>query len=95
MGNIAQWGTLMQRRRVSEVFRYVNSIGRKKMTVLRTKAPANYVPAAAVIRRGQALSRLLGVKERRRSGKSDVKTGAQPRDCIRNCQSRVPEVAEF
>ena len=33
------------------------------MTV-QTKAPANYV-AAAVIRRGQALSRFTGCKERR------------------------------
>ena len=32
------------------------------MTVLLEEAPANYVPAAAVIRRGQALSGLTGRK---------------------------------
>ena len=33
------------------------------MTVPREEAPANYVPAAAVIRRGQALSGIIGRKE--------------------------------
>ena len=37
--------------------------GTKKMTVPQEKAPANYVPAAAVIRRGQALSGIIGRKE--------------------------------
>ena len=32
------------------------------LTVPDQKAPANYVPAAAVIRRGRALSESLGVK---------------------------------
>ena len=32
------------------------------MTVPNKKAPANYVPAAAVIRRGQALSGIIGRK---------------------------------
>ena len=32
------------------------------MTVLLEEAPANYVPAAAVIRRGQALSGFTGCK---------------------------------
>ena len=32
------------------------------MTVPRQKAPANYVPAAAVIRRGRALSGFIGRK---------------------------------
>ena len=32
------------------------------LTVLNQKAPANYVPAAAVIRRGQALSGIIGRK---------------------------------
>ena len=32
------------------------------MTVLYEEAPANYVPAAAVIRRGQALSGFTGCK---------------------------------
>ena len=34
----------------------------KKMTVPAEAAPANYVPAAAVIRRGQALSGFTGCK---------------------------------
>ena len=33
-----------------------------KLTVLCQKAPANYVPAAAVIRRGRALSGFIGRK---------------------------------
>ena len=33
-----------------------------KMTVPNEKAPANYVPAAAVIRREQALSGIIGRK---------------------------------
>ncbi len=32
------------------------------MTVLEEEAPANYVPAAAVIRRGQVLSGFTGCK---------------------------------
>ena len=35
---------------------------RKIMTVLEEEAPANYVPAAAVIRRGRALSGFIGRK---------------------------------
>ena len=34
------------------------------VTVPSEEAPANYVPAAAVIRRGQALSGIIGRKER-------------------------------
>ena len=34
----------------------------KIMTVIKEKAPANFVPAAAVIRRGRALSRMIGRK---------------------------------
>src|SRR5881392_3787254 len=34
-----------------------------KLTVPAEEAPANYVPAAAVIRRGQALSGFIGRKE--------------------------------
>ncbi len=34
----------------------------KMMTVAEEEAPANYVPAAAVIRRGQALSGITGCK---------------------------------
>ena len=33
------------------------------MTVLEEEAPANYVPAAAVIRRGRAFSGIIGRKE--------------------------------
>ena len=33
------------------------------MTLPLEEAPANYVPAAAVIRRGQALSGIIGRKE--------------------------------
>src|SRR5690349_18847916 len=36
----------------------------RKVTVPEKKAPANYVPAAAVIRRGQALSGIIGRKAR-------------------------------
>src|SRR3954467_3653717 len=36
----------------------------ERVTVLPEEAPANYVPAAAVIRRGQALSGFIGRKER-------------------------------
>ena len=54
----------MQRCRVREEgFRIVNLClqGRKK-TVPEEEAPANYVPAAAVIRRWQALSGFIGRK---------------------------------
>ena len=46
-----------------EGFRIVNCFrqGRKK-TVPKEEAPANYVPAAAVIRREQALSGFIGCK---------------------------------
>ena len=56
--------TLMQQRRVKEDgFRIVNFCREgRRMTVPRKKAPANYVPAAAVIRRGQALSGITGRK---------------------------------
>ena len=59
--------TLTQRRRVNdEVFRDVKfcPMGKKNVTVPIEKAPANYVPAAAVIRRGQALSGFTGCKGR-------------------------------
>ena len=64
--------TLTEQRRVKEeVIRYVNfchrggtvDIGNDiQVTVLYKKATANYVPAAAVIRRGQALSGFTGCK---------------------------------
>ena len=66
--------SLMQRRRVGdEGLRVVNpfQLGRSSageqpagVTVPSEEAPANYVPAAAVIRRGQALSGIIGRKER-------------------------------
>ena len=59
----------MQRRRVNdEGLRVVKFCpwGRRAfsdvLTVPKKKAPANYVPAAAVIRRGQALSGIIGRK---------------------------------
>ena len=49
------------------------------MTVLEEEAPANYVPAAAVIRRGQALSGIIGRKARAGGLESLVfKAEAQP-----------------
>ena len=57
--------TLTQRRRVrDEGLRVVNRFqqGRIK-TVPAEEAPANYVPAAAVTRRAQALSGIIGRKE--------------------------------
>ncbi|OUJ35340.1 hypothetical protein BTZ53_25215 [Vibrio parahaemolyticus] len=55
--------TLMQRRRVREEgFRIVNLCLWGRMTVPKEEAPANYVPAAAVIRREQALSGITGCK---------------------------------
>ncbi len=56
--------TLTEQRRVQEDgLRVVNcfSVGRER-TVPQESAPANYVPAAAVIRRGQALSGIIGRK---------------------------------
>ena len=66
--------TLTEQRRVKEEgIRFVNFCykGRKgcigndtSKTVLYEEATANYVPAAAVIRRWQALSGIIGRKER-------------------------------
>ena len=76
--------SLMQRRRVrDEGLRVVNRFqqGRgREVTVPAEEAPANYVPAAAVIRRGRALSGFIGRKARvggAPSGTSNL--GAQPR----------------
>ena len=54
-----------QRRVQEEGLRIVNcfSLGRER-TVPEEEAPANYVPAAAVIRRGRALSGVTGRKGR-------------------------------
>jgi hypothetical protein len=56
--------TLNEQRRVQEEgFRIVNCFSRgRDWTVPEESAPANYVPAAAVIRRGQALSGVTGRK---------------------------------
>ena len=67
-----QWGILhngrkpdaatpREGRRFSD--RKLLSLGKKEMTVPKEEAPANYVPAAAVIRRGRALSGITGRKE--------------------------------
>ena len=66
--------SVMQQRRVREdglrvvnLFQLGRSFGGEQppgVTVLSQEASANYVPAAAVIRRGQALSGFIGRKER-------------------------------
>ena len=66
--------SLTEQRRVSdEGFRIVKLCCQRRnqvrvtvhlLTVFEKKAPANYVPAAAVIRRGQALSGIIGRKAR-------------------------------
>ena len=75
-------GSLTQQRRVGEEgLRVVNLCleGRKsrlgnefRLTVPLEEAPANYVPAAAVIRRGRALSGITGRKGRVGGYKSQV-----------------------
>jgi hypothetical protein len=59
-------GTLTQRRRVNdEGLRVVKfCLEGRILTVPLEEAPANYVPAAAVIRRGLALSGITGRKGR-------------------------------
>ena len=76
-------GSLTQRRRVREegprvVNRFQQGRGRK-VTVPAEEAPSNYVPAAAVIRRGRALSGFIGRKARvgGPAGRGS-KRGAQP-----------------
>ena len=56
--------TLTEQRRVQEEgFRIVNCFYQGRVrTVPGESAPANYVPAAAVIRRGRALSGFIGRK---------------------------------
>ena len=81
--------SLTEQRRVSdEGFRIVKlccqgrtlwRVTALQVTVPEKKAPANYVPAAAVIRRGQALSGIIGRKARAGGSLSLVfKAGAQP-----------------
>ena len=65
------------------------------MTVPAEEASANYMPAAAVIRRMQALSGIIGRKANVGGYLSlDLKTGAQPREWFgywvtRGCQRKV------
>ena len=58
--------SLTEQRRVGDdTFRSVNPFSRGgRMTVPEEEGPANYVPAAAVIRRGRALSGITGRKAR-------------------------------
>ena len=59
--------SLTQQRRVREEgFRICKPLFlvKKQMTVAKEEATANYVPAAAVIRRGRALSGIIGRKGR-------------------------------
>ena len=58
--------SLTERRRVrDEGLRVVNlCLEGREWTVPPEEAPANYVPAAAVIRRGRALSGIIGRKGR-------------------------------
>ncbi len=59
------------------------------MTVPAEEASANYVPAAAVIRRMRALFGIIGRKEYVGGLLSLLpKTEAQLRDCNRYCQTR-------
>ena len=53
--------TLMQQRRVND--EGLSDLWEEEVTVPQEKAPAKYVPAAAVIRMGQALSGIIGRKE--------------------------------
>ena len=86
-------GTLTDQRRVKEEgIRSVNfcykgrtaHVGNDmRVTVLYEKATANYVPAAAVIRMGQALSGFTGCKGRVGGMASQKgKPGAQTRNCV-------------
>ena len=62
------------------------------LTVPSEEAPANYVPAAAVIRRGQALSGIIGRKGCVGGYVSLLsKPSAQPENCGRNGITRECE----
>ena len=67
------------------------------LTVPEKQATANYVPAAAVIRRWQALSGMIGRKGRAGGCVSlSRKCGAKPRERMETGQLRVSErKAEF
>ena len=81
--------SLMQQRRVrDEVFLSCKPLSAGTIvTVPAEEAPANYVPAAAVIRRVQALSGFIGRKELVGGSISRVlNPQAQPGAAIRNCR---------
>ena len=60
--------------------------GKKAMTVPPKEATANYVPAAAVIRRGRALSGMIGRKGRVGGDISlEWKSFFQGGNCFGNC----------
>ena len=60
------------------------------MTLLIEKAPANFVPAAAVIRGGRALFGIIGRKGRVGGVISFMFNSlAQPKACIKYCYARV------
>ena len=66
--------------------------GKKQVTLPEDEATANYVPAAAVIRRWQALSGITGCKGCVGGFASQMwKLRAQPVTCIWNCRSWVLE----
>ena len=84
--------SLTQRHRVEDDGSWtVNSFRQGRiLTVPAKEAPANYVPAAAVIRRVQALSGIIGRKAFVGCYLSLVlNTGAQPRICIGYWMARV------
>ncbi len=98
--------TLTEQRRVKEeVIRYVNFCHRGRtvdigndiqVTVLYKKATANYVPAAAVIRRWRALSGIIGRKEGAGGTKSVVKDRSLTSVSHGNRRARVCErIVEF
>ena len=90
-------GTLTEQRRVNEEglrivkFCYMGRKGfignDRSLTVPYEKATANYVPAAAVIRRWQALSGIIGRKERA-GGRISLKSKAvaQPLSALETVQ---------
>ena len=65
--------------------------------VAKEEAPANYVPAAAVIRRGRALSGMIGRKGRVGGHASlEWKSIFQGWNCFGNCVAGVQErLSEF
>ena len=84
--------TLTQQRRVrDEGLRVVNRFQQgRTQTVPAEEAPAKYVPAAAVIRMGRALSGFIGRKARVGGCASGyLKSGGSTSGRIPNCPARV------